>query len=81
MSEKIFPEEFPKNQMPEIIPEEQELPELLLSDEPAGTEDPTSDIAADLEAEEEIPFNERFKGTIEISLSVSDKKTHNLIIK
>ena len=60
MSEKIFPEEFPENQMPEIIPEEQELPELLLSDDPAGTEDPTSDIAADLEAEEEIPFNEAF---------------------
>ncbi len=29
----------------------------------------------------EIPFNERFKGTIEISLSVNDKNTHNLIIK
>ena len=29
----------------------------------------------------EIPFNERFKGTIEISLSVKDKIIHNLIIR
>ena len=30
---------------------------------------------------EEIPFNERFKGTIEISLSIADKGIHNLTIK
>ena len=30
---------------------------------------------------EEIPFKERFKGTIEISLSVNDCKTHSQIIK
>ncbi len=30
---------------------------------------------------EEIAFNERFKGTLEISLSVNDKSTHNLIVK
>jgi hypothetical protein len=29
----------------------------------------------------EIPFNERFKGTIEIELSIADKDIHNLIIK
>ncbi len=30
---------------------------------------------------EEIPFNERFKGTIEIQLSISDSNVHNIIIK
>ncbi len=30
---------------------------------------------------EEISFNERFKGTLEISLSIKDKKIHNITVK
>ena len=61
MSEKLFPEELPENQIPELAPEEQEIPEQTLPDEVDTGAGVSTDVTAGSDSEaEEIPFDEAF---------------------